>query len=151
MLRIKLARFGKKSQPSYRMVINEDREKRDGKYVDALGVYAPTQNPPVLNIDVKKFDEWVKKGAEPTDTSADLYKRFKSGTPFPKKIKKPNKKHLAKAEAEAKAAVEAKAAAEVAPTAQTESVEAPSAEPVEVASTEPVEVASTESVEVKTE
>lgn len=103
MLRIKLAHFGKKNQPSYRIVINEDREKRDGRYVDNLGTYSPTQTPKILTIDVKKFEEWVKKGAEPTDTVAKLFAKFKSGNPFPAKKKKPNKKHVAKAKAEAEA------------------------------------------------
>ena len=130
MLRIKLAHFGKKNQPSYRIVINEDREKRDGRYIDNLGTYSPTQTPKILTIDVKKFEEWVKKGAEPTDTVAKLLTRFKSGHPFPAKKKKPNKKHLAKTQAD----IEAKAAAQETPVAKEAEVEEVKA--VEAAKTE---------------
>jgi small subunit ribosomal protein S16 len=124
MLRIKLAHFGKKNQPSYRIVINEDREKRDGRYVDNLGVYAPTQTPKILTIDVKKFEEWLKKGAEPTDTVAKLFERFKSGNPFPAKKKKPNKKQIAKNKADE----EAKAAAVEAPVEEAPAAAAPTEE-----------------------
>ena len=105
MLKIKLARFGKKNQPHYRIVINEARTKRDGKYVALIGHYAPTQTPKVLKIDMDLYKEWVKKGAKPTDTVAELAKRFESGTPFPAKKPKLSKKAIAKA-AEAKAAAQ---------------------------------------------
>jgi len=96
MLKIKLARFGKKNQPHYRIVIAEARGKRDGKYVEKLGHYAPTQMPKILQIDVKKFESWLKKGAQPTATVASLFKRFKSGQPFPPKKKRLSKKAKAK-------------------------------------------------------
>lgn len=116
MLKIKLARFGKRNQPHYRIVVNEARDKRDGSYVALVGHYAPTQEPKVLEIDVKAFEEWVAKGAQPTDTVANLFERVKSGNPFPAKKKSLSKKAKAKleAEAEAKKAAEeeAKAAAE---------------------------------------
>ncbi|AKM81676.1 MAG: 30S ribosomal protein S16 [Candidatus Pacebacteria bacterium GW2011_GWF2_38_9] len=103
MLKIKLARFGKKHQPHYRIVVNEARDKRDGKYTALLGHYSPVA-PKKLEIDVKAFEEWVKKGAQPTDTVASLFKRFKSGDPFPVKKTGPSKKAKAKAEAAKKEA-----------------------------------------------
>ena len=54
MLKIKLARFGKRNQPHYRIVINEARDKRDGSYVEMIGHYIPAQNPKVLELDQKK-------------------------------------------------------------------------------------------------
>jgi small subunit ribosomal protein S16 len=115
MLKIKLARFGKKNQPHYRIVVNEARDKRDGKYVALLGHYAPAQIPKILDIDVKAYQEWLKKGAQPTDTVNSLFERFKSGNPFPPKKAKPSKKALAKAAAktEAKAEPETKTEPEV--------------------------------------
>jgi small subunit ribosomal protein S16 len=116
MLKIKLARFGKRNQPHYRIVVNEARDKRDGSYVALVGHYAPTQEPKLLDIDVKAFDEWVAKGAQPTDTVANLYERLKSGTPFPAKknsLSKKAKAKLAAAKEEKQAADEAaKTAAE---------------------------------------
>jgi small subunit ribosomal protein S16 len=115
MLKIKLARFGKRNQPHYRIVVNEARDKRDGKYVALLGHYAPTQVPKLLEIDTKAYEKWVGQGAQPTETVESLFKRYQSGNPFPPKTKKPSKKALAKAaaQAEAPAVEEAPAVAEV--------------------------------------
>lgn len=115
MLKIKLARFGKRNQPHYRVVVTEAKSKRDGKYTAAIGHYAPTQTPKILEIDMDAFKEWVGKGAQPTDTVAQLVARIESGNPFPEKKARPSKKARAKAaaeaEAKAQAAEEAKAAA----------------------------------------
>lgn len=129
MLRIKLARFGKNKQPEYRIVVNEDREKRDGKYVALLGHYSPAQTPKILKIDAEAFTEWMKKGAEPTDTVAELFKRFQSGNPFPDRPARPSKKARAKAAAAAEEAAQAAAApAEVAPVAEAPVAEAATTE-----------------------
>ena len=96
MLKIKLARFGKKNQPHFRIIVNEARSKRDGEYIALLGSYAPAQIPKLLKIDIKKYNEWLKKGAQPTDTVASLAKRFESGKPFPKKTNQLSKKAKAK-------------------------------------------------------
>lgn len=112
MLKIKLARFGKKHQAHYRIVVNEARDKRDGQYTALLGHYSPVV-PKKLEIDVKAFEEWVKKGAQPTETVAALFKRFQSGTPFPVKKAGISKKAKAKLEA-AKVAVETPVEAPVA-------------------------------------
>lgn len=97
MLKIKLARFGKRNQPEYRIVVNEARDKRDGKYVELLGHYAPTQEPKLLKIDLDNYRQWLAKGAKPTETVAALVKRFESGKPFPPKKKQLSKKAKAKA------------------------------------------------------
>lgn len=101
MLKIKLVRFGKRNQPHYRIVIQEARTKRDGKYTAKIGHYAPTQNPKILEINLEEYKKWIAKGAQPTETVASLAKRFKSGKPFPPKKKKPSKKQLAKIKAAA--------------------------------------------------
>lgn len=105
MLRIKLARFGKKNQPHYRFVVTEAKSKRDGKYTESIGQYAPSQYPKILIIDTKAYHSWIGKGATPTDTVAALVRRYESGDPFPKKAARPSKKSVAKAAAakEAKA------------------------------------------------
>jgi len=140
MLKIKLARFGKRKQPHYRIVVNEARDKRDGQYVALIGTYAPTQTPKHLEVNMEAYALWLTKGAQPTDTVASLIKRLETGTPFPEKKAQPSKKAKAKvakqeenaaaakvAEAEAKAAqaAEAEAAktAEATPTVAAESVE----------------------------
>jgi len=60
---IRLSVFGKKNQRIYRIVVSETRYKRNGKFLDILGVYNPNQNPPFLKIDEKKLQEWQQKGA----------------------------------------------------------------------------------------
>ena len=73
MLKIKLARFGRRNQPNYRIVVTERRDKRDGKYVAQVGMYNPlTKN---LQIDTALYQEWLQKGAQPTETVAGLFKR----------------------------------------------------------------------------
>lgn len=109
MLKIKLARFGKKHQPHFRMVINEARDKRDGSYVENIGHYAPTQTPKILEINVERYEYWISQGAQPTDTVKSLYEKFKSGNPFPDKKKKLSKKAQAKLEEEQKRKEEEKA------------------------------------------
>ena len=128
MLKIKLARFGKNKQPHYRVVINEAKDKRDGRYVESIGHYAPTMAPKILEIDLKKYAEWLTKGAQPTETVAGLVKRLESKDPFPARKAKLSKKAKAKqvaakeaAAAEAAKPAEPKAPAEAAtPEAATE-------------------------------
>lgn len=144
MLKIKLARFGKKNQPHYRIVVNEERSKRDGQYNQALGIYAPTQKPKTLEVNIELYKEWLKKGAQPTPTVASLVKRFESGTPFPEKKARPSKKVQAKLAAE-KAATEAAKTAPAKTEAPTEKAAPVEATPtVEPAVTPETPVAETE-------
>lgn len=140
MLKIKLARFGKKKQPHFRIVINEARDKRDGSYVAIVGHYAPSQQPKVLEIDVEAYQAWIKKGAQPTDTVAALFERHQSGNPFPVRparlSKKAKAKQAAAAQAEAPAEPEAPAAeapTETATPVETESETSTSSETAEPA------------------
>ncbi|MBT4124420.1 MAG: 30S ribosomal protein S16 [Candidatus Pacebacteria bacterium] len=108
MLKIKLARFGKRKQPHYRIVINEARDKRDGKYTAQVGRYAPMQEPKILEFNVEAYKDWLTKGAQPTDTVAALFTRFESGNPFPPKKAKLSRKAKTKLAAAKEAAEEAK-------------------------------------------
>lgn len=125
MLKIKLARFGKRNQPEYRIVVNEAKDKRDGAYTALLGHYAPTQTPKLLTVNVAEYKAWLVKGAQPTETVAALYKRFESGKPFP-----PKKKQLsAKAKAKLNKPKEEAPTVEAAPEVEAPAEETP-AEPV---------------------
>jgi len=75
MLKIKLSRTGKKNQPSFRIVVQEAKSKVDGKAVDILGNYIPLSEPAQIKIDKKRYQEWVSKGAQPTETVRQLFKR----------------------------------------------------------------------------
>ena len=76
MLKIKLQRIGKKGQPQYRIVVAEARSKVSGKYLDLLGTYNPRIQPSEFNLNIKKYKEWLKKGAQPTDTIRKLAKKI---------------------------------------------------------------------------
>lgn len=73
MVKIKLSRTGKRHEPHFRIVVIEAREKRDGQYVENLGHYSPLTKQLVL--DLEKYTAWINKGAQPTDTVANLIKR----------------------------------------------------------------------------
>jgi small subunit ribosomal protein S16 len=141
MLKIKLARFGKRKQPHYRIVINEARDKRDGSYVAQVGRYVPTETPKVLEFNVEEYKGWLKKGAQPTDTVASLFTRFESGNPFPEKKPKLSRKAKAKLEAAKQEVEEAKNKPVEKPKVEEPKVEAEAEKP---AAEEP-------KVEVKTE
>lgn len=140
MLRIKLARFGKKNQPHYRIVVTERKSKRDGQYQALIGTYVPTQTPKILEINKEALREWLSKGAQPTDTVASLIKRFESGTPFPEKKARPSKKAVAKAAA---AKAEAESATEAA-TTDTAKAAPEVSEPETAETSEATETAATE-------
>ena len=75
MLKIKLSRTGKKDQPHYRIVVAEAKSKRDGKTTDILGSYNPNVTPKEIVLDTKKYNNWIEKGAQPTNTVRNLYNK----------------------------------------------------------------------------
>lgn len=82
---------------------------RDGRYIEEVGKYNPVSNPKVIDLDIEKIDEWIAKGAKPTESAAALIKVAREGVPAKDKKVKPSKKAVAAA---AKAAEEAAQAAE---------------------------------------
>ena len=73
-VKIRLTRMGKKKAPTYRVIVADERAPRDGRFIDELGFYDPTQEPSVVKIDTEKAKDWIAKGAKPTDTVAKLLK-----------------------------------------------------------------------------
>ena len=73
MLKIRLARVGKKKQPTYRVVIADARAPRDGKYVEIIGQYNPRTEPNTFVIDEDKARDWMRKGAQPTERVHKLF------------------------------------------------------------------------------
>ena len=67
MLKIRLARVGKKKAPSYRVVIADARAPRDGRYVEIVGHYNPRTEPTTFEVDADKVRDWLSKGAQPTE------------------------------------------------------------------------------------
>lgn len=72
MLKIKLARIGKKGQPQYHIVVIEDRTKSITRHVAEIGYYNPLTNPAEIRLDQTAYASWVQKGARPTDTVRSL-------------------------------------------------------------------------------
>ena len=66
--KIRLQRHGKKRFAFFHVVIADSRAPRDGKFIEKLGTYNPNTNPATIDIDFDKALDWVKKGAQPTDT-----------------------------------------------------------------------------------
>ena len=75
MVKLRLKRMGKIDSPFYRIVAVDQRKKRDGAYLEALGHYDPTTEPLTLKVDIDKSIAWLKKGAQPTDTVRSLFKK----------------------------------------------------------------------------
>ena len=68
MLKIKLFPTGKRNQRKFRIVIAEARSKREGKYLEVLGFYDPLTDPATLSLDKERYQQWINKGAQPTQT-----------------------------------------------------------------------------------
>ncbi|MFZ5452754.1 MAG: 30S ribosomal protein S16 [Thermodesulfobacteriota bacterium] len=78
-LRIRLARFGAKKRPYYRLVVTNNESPRDGKFLEIVGSYDPNQDPAAVTVKEDLLALWLGRGATPTDTVASLLKR--RGTP----------------------------------------------------------------------
>ena len=74
-VRIRLQRHGKKGKPFYWVVAADSRSKRDGKFLEKLGIYNPNTNPATVEINVDSAVKWLQNGAQPTDTARTLLSR----------------------------------------------------------------------------
>jgi small subunit ribosomal protein S16 len=72
---IRLARHGAKKRPFYRIVVADRRFARDGRRLEELGTYDPRQKPLRLEFEAERLAEWLKRGARPSATVAELIKR----------------------------------------------------------------------------
>lgn len=68
-VKIRLQRHGKKGKPFFWIVAADTRAKRDGKFLDKLGIYNPNTNPATIELDVDGAVKWLQNGAQPTDTA----------------------------------------------------------------------------------
>lgn len=74
-VKMRLKRMGAKKRPFYRIVVADSRAPRDGKFIEEIGYYNPIETPAVVKIDEEKAQNWLSKGAIPTDTVRDLLSR----------------------------------------------------------------------------
>ncbi|MEK7279668.1 MAG: 30S ribosomal protein S16 [Nitrospirota bacterium] len=78
-VKIRLTRKGKKKKPFYRIVAADTRMPRDGRYIELLGTYNPLVQPAVVKLEKERILEWLKTGAQVSDTVGDILR--KAGIP----------------------------------------------------------------------
>lgn len=74
-VKIRLKRMGAKKKPFYRIVVADSRSPRDGRFIEEIGYYDPLKNPAEIKVDQARAEDWLKKGAQLTDTARSLFKK----------------------------------------------------------------------------
>ena len=67
--KIRLQRHGRKAKPIFKIVVADERAKRDGKFIEKLGLYNPNTNPATVELNFDRAVDWMMKGAQPTNTA----------------------------------------------------------------------------------
>ena len=75
MVKIRLRRMGAKKRPYYRIVVADSRSPRDGRSIEEVGTYNPLTDPPEVTVKTERVQEWIKNGAQPTETVRALLKK----------------------------------------------------------------------------
>lgn len=114
-VKIRLARYGAKKQPTYRIVVADIRKKRDGRIVERLGHYDPRTDPSTIVINEERTKYWLGVGAQPTDALGPILKRAGISDKYVRQRAARKSKAALAEEAAAKAAAP-KAPAAAAPT-----------------------------------
>ena len=70
-----MVKIGAKKAPYYRIVVADARSPRDGRCIEEIGSYNPLTEPATITVDVEKAQQWIKNGAQPTDTVKALLKK----------------------------------------------------------------------------
>jgi len=154
-VKIRLKRFGKKRAPFYRVVVMDSRSKRDGRAIEEIGKYHPTEEPSVIEINSERAQYWLSVGAQPTEQVTALLKltgdwqtfkgekgakntvKLKGEKPSAEDAIKTQVEAAEKLKAEKAAAAEAKKAEAEAEKAAAEAAEAAEAEVADEASEVP--------------
>lgn len=74
-VRMRLNRMGAKKRPFYRVVVADSRSPRDGRFLEILGHYNPIAEPAEIVVDKEKAQDWLNKGAQPSESVKKLLKR----------------------------------------------------------------------------
>lgn len=72
MVKIRLTRLGAHKRPFYRLIVADERARRDGPFIEILGTYDPLKEPSEIKVDIEKARTWIQKGAQPTATAKRL-------------------------------------------------------------------------------
>jgi len=81
MLMIRLARFGAKKKPTYRVVVIDKERARDSRSVEVVGFYNPISQPHVVTLKHERIDYWIRNGAQPSETVSRLIKNNPAPAP----------------------------------------------------------------------
>jgi small subunit ribosomal protein S16 len=81
MVVIRLSRAGTKKKPFYRVVVADQRNPRDGRFIEQLGTYDPRKDAHGLSLRLDRVDHWVGTGAQPSETVGHLILKAKAATP----------------------------------------------------------------------
>ena len=73
-VKIRLRRMGQKKAPFYRIVVADSRSPRDGRFIEEIGYYDPTQEPSEIRVDEEAAKKWLANGAQPTQTVEKIFK-----------------------------------------------------------------------------
>ena len=74
-VKLRLARYGAKKRPFYRIVIADNESPRDGRFLEAIGTYNPLKEPAEVTLKTERVKYWIDKGALPTTTVKNLLKK----------------------------------------------------------------------------
>ena len=74
-VKIRLRRMGAKKAPFYRIVVADSRYPRDGRFIEEIGIYNPLVSPAEIRVDAERAQQWIKNGAQPSDTVRGLLKK----------------------------------------------------------------------------
>jgi small subunit ribosomal protein S16 len=80
-VKIRLSRHGSKKKPVYRIVVANSESPRDGRFIEQVGLYDPTRTPTLIDLKTDKLQAWLKKGARPTQTVAQLIRKAATAAP----------------------------------------------------------------------
>jgi len=100
VIRLRKPAKSTKKRYHYKIVVDEKRSKKEGRFIEQIGFWDPSKNPKFLKVDMERFKEWVSKGAQPTDTVKSLVTKAKKAETNPAVLQPVRKKKkLPKAEA----------------------------------------------------
>ena len=74
-VKMRLRRMGQKKAPFYRIIVADSKSPRDGRFIEEIGTYDPTQDPTVYKVDEEAAKRWLANGAQPTDIVAKIFKQ----------------------------------------------------------------------------
>lgn len=73
-VKIRLKRMGSNKKPFYRIVVADSRSPRDGRFIEEIGTYDPTQDPTEYHVNEELAKKWLADGAQPTETVSRIFK-----------------------------------------------------------------------------